>query len=131
MTFKVAVEASDIEFPCEPGETVLDAAERAGYSLPYSCRKGVCSTCEGDLLRGDVAMGSKERVAPQPEPARPPVEQNSTSSWYKKFVAAQNKLQLVNPFAPRQYGSGEQVVVADPQDPQERPHALRLFSIAF
>jgi hypothetical protein len=74
---------------------------------------------------------SKERVAPQPEPARPAVEQNSTSSWYKKFVAAQNKLQLVNPFAPRQYGSGEQVVVADPQDPQERPHALRLFSIAF
>jgi len=49
MTFTVAVDASDIEFPCEPGETVLDAAERAGYSLPYSCRKGVCATCEGDL----------------------------------------------------------------------------------
>ncbi len=39
MTFTVAVDASDIEFPCEPGETVLDAAERAGYALPYSCRK--------------------------------------------------------------------------------------------
>jgi NAD(P)H-flavin reductase/ferredoxin len=64
MTFKVAVEASDIEFPCEPGETVLDAAERAGYSLPYSCRKGVCSTCEGDLLRGDVALGFRNRVGP-------------------------------------------------------------------
>src|ERR1700722_13569393 len=64
MTFKGAVEASDIEFPCEPGETVLDAAERAGYSLPYSCRKGVCSTCEGDLVRGEVAMGTKDRVGP-------------------------------------------------------------------
>jgi NAD(P)H-flavin reductase/ferredoxin len=64
MTFKVIVEASDIEFPCEPGETVLDAAERAGYSLPYSCRKGVCATCEGDLLRGDVAIGSRDRVGP-------------------------------------------------------------------
>jgi hypothetical protein len=74
---------------------------------------------------------AKERVAPQPGPSRPAVEQNSNSSWYKKFVAAQNKLQLVSPFAPRQYGSGEQVVVADPQDPLERPHALRLFSIAF
>jgi hypothetical protein len=74
---------------------------------------------------------AKERVAPQPEPSRPAVEQNSNSSWYKKFVAAQNKLQLVSPFAPRQYGSGEQVVVADPLDPKERPHALRLFSIAF
>jgi NAD(P)H-flavin reductase/ferredoxin len=64
MTFKVIVEASDIEFPCEPGETVLDAAERAGYSLPYSCRKGVCATCEGDLLRGEVAIGSRDRVGP-------------------------------------------------------------------
>jgi hypothetical protein len=71
------------------------------------------------------------RVAPQPVPARPPVEQNSNTSWFKKFVAAPNKLQLISPFAPRQYGSGEQVVVADPQDPKERPYALRLFSIAF
>lgn len=71
------------------------------------------------------------RVAPQPGPPRPPVEQNSNSSWFKKFVAAPNKLQLINPFAPRQYGSGEQVVVANPQDPKERPYALRLFSIAF
>jgi hypothetical protein len=59
MTFTVSVDASGIEFPCEPGETVLDAAERAGYALPYSCRKGVCSTCEGDLRRGEVAVGSK------------------------------------------------------------------------
>jgi hypothetical protein len=73
---------------------------------------------------------ARPRVAPEPE-QRPPVEQNSTSSWYKKFVAASNKLQLINPFAPRQYGSGEQVVVADPLDPKERPHSLRLFSIAF
>jgi hypothetical protein len=71
------------------------------------------------------------RVAPQPEPPRPPVEQNSDSSWFKKFVAAPNKLQLLSPFAPRQYGSGAQVVVANPQDPKERPYAVRLFSIAF
>ena len=65
MTFTVAVDASDIEFPCEPGETVLDAAERAGYSLPYSCRKGVCATCEGDLRRGEVAVGSKHFAGPR------------------------------------------------------------------
>ncbi len=64
MTFTVAVEGSDIEFSCEPGETVLDAAERAGYSLPYSCRKGVCSTCEGDLIRGNIAQASEDRVGP-------------------------------------------------------------------
>jgi len=64
MTFTVSVEASDIEFPCEPGETVLDAAERAGYALPYSCRKGVCATCEGELRRGEVAVGSRHIAGP-------------------------------------------------------------------
>jgi hypothetical protein len=49
----------------------------------------------------------------------------------KKFMAAPSKAQLVNPVASRQYGSGAQVVMADPQDPQERPYAVRLFSIAF
>jgi hypothetical protein len=74
---------------------------------------------------------SHPRVAPQPEPPRAPVEQNSNSSWFKKFMAAPNKLQLINPAAPQQYGSGEQVVVADPRDPKQRPHAFRLFSITF
>jgi hypothetical protein len=90
--------------------------------------------CASFAMTAGVAMAqqftARPRVAPEPE-QRPPVEENSTSSWYKKFVAAPNKLQLISPFAPRQYGSGEQVVVADPADPKERPHALRLFSIAF
>jgi NAD(P)H-flavin reductase/ferredoxin len=64
MTFQIAVERSAIEFVCEAGETVLDAAERAGFALPYSCRKGVCSTCEAKLCRGDVALGSKQIAGP-------------------------------------------------------------------
>jgi NAD(P)H-flavin reductase/ferredoxin len=64
MTFTVSVDESDIAFACETGETVLDAAERAGYSLPYSCRKGVCSTCEGELRRGTVRVGSKQLDGP-------------------------------------------------------------------
>src|SRR6516162_4241552 len=71
------------------------------------------------------------RVAPQPQPPRPLAEQNSNSSWFKKFQAAPNKLQLLNPAAPRQYGSGEQVVVADTLDPKERPRFVRLLSIVF
>jgi hypothetical protein len=97
-------------------------------------KRFLMTICATFAMTAGVAMAqqftARPRVAPEPE-QRPPVEENSTSSWYKKFVAAPNKLQLVNPFAPRQYGSGEQVVVADPLDPKERPHALRLFSIVF
>ena len=71
------------------------------------------------------------RVPPEAGVPRPLVEQNSNSSWFKKFQAAPNKLQLLNPAAPRQYGSGEQVVVADTLDPKERPKFVRLFSIVF
>jgi hypothetical protein len=93
------------------------------------------SLCASFTMTAGVALAqeftSTQHVAPQTKPARPPVEQNSNSSWLRKFMAAPNKLQLVNPLAPRQYGSGAQVVVADPEDPQERPYAVRLFSIAF
>jgi NAD(P)H-flavin reductase/ferredoxin len=64
MTFQIAVDESAIAFACEAGETVLDAAERAGYSLPYSCRKGICATCEAELRRGTIALGAKQVAGP-------------------------------------------------------------------
>src|SRR5436305_15162328 len=66
MTYQVAIGHSDIAFPAESGETVLDAAERAGYSLPYSCRKGVCSTCEAGLRAGTVEIGARSIEVPAP-----------------------------------------------------------------
>lgn len=69
MAFTVAVKDTAIRFPCEPNEPVLDAAQRAGYEIPYSCRKGVCGTCKGQLASGEVrafagdALGPAERAA--------------------------------------------------------------------
>jgi ferredoxin len=65
MTYQVSIGHSQITFPPNADETVLDAAERAGYSLPYSCRKGVCSTCEAELRSGSVTVGSSRFEGPQ------------------------------------------------------------------
>ena len=56
MTFTIRVAESDIAFPCEPREFVLDAAERAGYSMPSSCRRGVCRTFEAGPIHREGAQ---------------------------------------------------------------------------
>jgi CDP-4-dehydro-6-deoxyglucose reductase len=33
-------------FSSEPGQSLLEAAESSGFTLPYSCRSGRCSTCK-------------------------------------------------------------------------------------
>lgn len=38
------------------GESVLEAATRAGLDLPYSCLGGVCSTCRARVIAGSVHM---------------------------------------------------------------------------
>lgn len=46
------------------GETVLEAAGRAGLELPYSCRAGVCSTCRTRVVRGAVNMMANYALEP-------------------------------------------------------------------
>jgi hypothetical protein len=72
------------------------------------------------------------RVRPQIAP-RPSVEEGSNSSVVEKFIKAHNKFQLINPFAPKQYGSGREVVQTDPRDrdPEEKPRFLKLLSFTF
>lgn len=38
------------------GETVLEAAERAGLDVPYSCRGGMCCTCRAKVTEGTASM---------------------------------------------------------------------------
>lgn len=52
--FTITLQATGHRFAAQPGETVLEAAQRAGIALPYSCRSGVCGSCKAILLDGRV-----------------------------------------------------------------------------
>jgi hypothetical protein len=70
-------------------------------------------------------------VRPQPVPPRPAVEEGSNSSILNKVFTAPRKYQLLNPGAPESYGSGQQVILANPMDPREKPNVWKLFSFTF
>jgi CDP-4-dehydro-6-deoxyglucose reductase len=57
MTFQIVIQPSGHTFPIEEHETILEAALKHGYPLPYSCRDGVCGTCKGKVVAGQVDYG--------------------------------------------------------------------------
>ena len=61
MTFNVIIKPSGHTFPVEADESILDAGLRHGYTLPYSCRDGVCGTCKGKVLEGTVNYGKYQK----------------------------------------------------------------------
>ncbi len=48
-----------------------------------------------------------------------------------RTVRSGNPLQMVNPFAPREYGNGTDVTRHEPDDPNQRPEGLKLFALEF
>ena len=49
-------------FSMPKGGLVLEAAEKAGLALPYSCRAGVCSTCRVRVVDGAVTMDRNQAL---------------------------------------------------------------------
>jgi ferredoxin-NADP reductase/ferredoxin len=46
------------------GETILEAAEALGLSLPSACRSGVCGTCKTRKISGSVRMSCEDGLDP-------------------------------------------------------------------
>ncbi|HEX3603314.1 MAG TPA: 2Fe-2S iron-sulfur cluster-binding protein [Steroidobacteraceae bacterium] len=56
-TVTVTMDGRRRSFPMAPGDpSVLDAAERAGLELPFSCRSGICATCRARITDGAAVM---------------------------------------------------------------------------
>src|SRR6266850_201527 len=54
MAHQIEIADSGERAAAEPGETILDAALRAGVALPYSCQSGNCGTCKCEYLSGEI-----------------------------------------------------------------------------
>ena len=57
-------EGARFDIPIAEGEAIIDAAIRAGRSLPYSCKGGMCCTCRAKLVEGRVEMAVNYSLEP-------------------------------------------------------------------
>jgi len=63
MTHTLTIEPLGVELEIEEGQTILDAALRAGIYLPHACCHGLCATCKVDVIDGEVEHGEASSFA--------------------------------------------------------------------
>ena len=59
----VTLQPSGHVFQVDAGETVLEAALRQGFVLPYGCKNGACGSCKGKITSGTVDYGNYQAKA--------------------------------------------------------------------
>jgi CDP-4-dehydro-6-deoxyglucose reductase, E3 len=57
MSHQITVMPSGHKFTANEDESLLEAALRQGYTLPYGCKDGACGSCKGKVLSGTVDHG--------------------------------------------------------------------------
>ena len=68
---RVTLQPSGQSFEVEEGESILTAALRQQFVLPYGCRNGACGSCKGKLLEGSVDYGVyQQKALPDQEKAQ-------------------------------------------------------------
>ena len=63
MSFKITIKSSQHAFSSDGDETILEAALREGFDLPYGCRNGACGSCKGKIIEGNVDHGKYDHSA--------------------------------------------------------------------
>jgi len=67
MSHQVWIQPSGHQFVVNEDETILTAALREGFTLPYGCRNGACGSCKGKILQGKVDYGKYQANTLKPE----------------------------------------------------------------
>ncbi|MDR2188624.1 MAG: 2Fe-2S iron-sulfur cluster binding domain-containing protein [Azonexus sp.] len=63
MTYQLTIEPLGQTVAVEAGQTLLDAALRAGVYLPHACCHGLCATCKVQVVEGDIEHGKASSFA--------------------------------------------------------------------
>ncbi len=53
---KIVLEGEEYEFEVAPDQTILEAGLQKDVDMPYSCQSGLCTSCRGKLLSGEIKM---------------------------------------------------------------------------
>ncbi len=54
------IQFNGIDYPCNSGESVLDALTRQGVMVPFSCRNGICQTCMMKSAEGNIPAAAQK-----------------------------------------------------------------------
>ena len=57
MSYQLTIEPLGQTLQVEDGQTILDAALRAGIYLPHACCHGLCATCKTQVTDGEIDHG--------------------------------------------------------------------------
>ena len=60
---KIDMDGENFAFQMHKSETVLDSALENDIDLPYSCQSGVCTACQGKLIKGSVEMETSDGLS--------------------------------------------------------------------
>ena len=63
MTYELTIEPLGQTIEIEEGQTILDAALRAGIYLPHACCHGLCATCKVQVSDGEIEHGEASSFA--------------------------------------------------------------------
>lgn len=63
MSYELTIEPLGHTIEVEDGQTILDAALRAGIYLPHACCHGLCATCKVQVVDGEVDHGEASTFA--------------------------------------------------------------------
>ena len=62
--YQITIQPDNISFNISnPEETILQAALRNGFVVPYGCKNGACGSCKASIVNGEVDYGTYQKRA--------------------------------------------------------------------